>query len=147
MAGHACYSMLNLFVGLVLRWLTLLGQISCYWQLRSLSVGRGPTGFWGGLYAQIFSNFYLFYLIFYKSKKCELQQHYIGYDHRTLDVALRDLTSIQSPISAVRLTCLPQGWTNAGAIFHEDVTFLLESEIPHVTWLYIDDCSIKGPTT
>jgi hypothetical protein len=47
---------------------------------------------------------------------------FIGYDNCTLNVALHDLTSIQSPISMVRLTCLPQGWTNARAIFHEDVT-------------------------
>jgi hypothetical protein len=72
---------------------------------------------------------------------------FVGYDHRTLDVSSRDLTTIQSPIGAVRLTCLPQGWTNAGAIFHEDVTFILEPEIPHVAWPYMDDCSIKGPAT
>jgi len=71
---------------------------------------------------------------------------FVGYDHRTLDVALQDLTTIQSPIGAVRLTCLPQGWTNAGAIFHEDVTFILEPEIPDVAWPFMDDCSIKGPT-
>jgi hypothetical protein len=72
---------------------------------------------------------------------------FVGYDHRTLDIASRDLTTIQSPIGAIRLTCLPQGWTNAGAIFHEDVTFILEPEIPHVAWPYMDDCSIKGPAT
>jgi hypothetical protein len=72
---------------------------------------------------------------------------FVGYNHHMLDIASHDLTSIQSPIGTVRLTCLPQGWTNAGAIFHEDVTFLLESEIPHVAWPYIDDCSIKGPAT
>jgi hypothetical protein len=72
---------------------------------------------------------------------------FVGYDHRTLDIASRDLTTIQSPIGAMRLTCLPQGWTNAGAIFHEDVTFILEPEIPHVAWPYMDDCSIKGPAT
>ena len=72
---------------------------------------------------------------------------FVGYDHRTLDVASHDLTTIQSPIGVVRLTCLPQGWTNAGAIFHEDVTFILEPEIPHVAWPFMDDCSIKGPAT
>jgi hypothetical protein len=72
---------------------------------------------------------------------------FVGYDHRTLDISSRDLTTIQSPIGAVRLTCLPQGWTNAGAIFHEDVTFILEPEIPHVAWPYMDDCSIKGPAS
>jgi hypothetical protein len=72
---------------------------------------------------------------------------FVGYDHRTLDSSSRDLTTIQSPIGAVRLTCLPQGWTNAGAIFHEDVTFILEPEIPDVAWPFMDDCSIKGPAT
>ncbi len=70
---------------------------------------------------------------------------FVGYDHRTLDVSSRDLTTIQSPISGVRLTCLPQAWTNAGAIFHEDVTFILEPEIPHVAWPYMDDFSIREP--
>ena len=72
---------------------------------------------------------------------------FVGYDHRTLNVTLRDLTTIQSPISTLQLTCLPQGWTNVVAIFHEDVTFILESEIPHVTWPFVDDCSIKGPAS
>jgi hypothetical protein len=72
---------------------------------------------------------------------------FVGYDHRTLDIASRDLTTIQSPIGVVRLTCLPQGWTNARAIFHEDVMFILEPEIPHVAWPFMDDCSIKGPAT
>src|SRR6266403_1702795 len=72
---------------------------------------------------------------------------FVRYNHHTLDVSSCDLTTIQSPIGAIRLTCLPQGWTNAGAIFHEDVTFILEPEIPHVTWPYMDDCSIKGPAT
>lgn len=72
---------------------------------------------------------------------------FVGYDHRTLDISSRDLTTVQSPLGAVRLTSLPMGWTNAVAIFHEDVTFILEPEIPHVAWPFVDDCSIKGPAT
>jgi len=72
---------------------------------------------------------------------------FVGYDHRTLDVASRDLTTVQSPIRAVWLTCLPQGWTNAVAIFHDDVTFILASEIPHKVRTFVDDCTIKGPPT
>jgi hypothetical protein len=34
---------------------------------------------------------------------------FVGYDHRTLDTSSCDLTTIQSPIGAVRLTYLPQG--------------------------------------
>jgi RNase H-like domain found in reverse transcriptase len=72
---------------------------------------------------------------------------FVGYDHRSLDIASRDLTTIQSPIGAIRLTCLPQGWTNAVGIFHDDVTFILEPEIPHVARPFVDDCSIKGPAS
>jgi len=32
---------------------------------------------------------------------------FVRYDHHTLDVASRDLTTVQSPIGAVWLTCLP----------------------------------------
>ena len=30
-------------------------------------------------------------------------------------------------------------------IFHDDVTFILKEEIPHVTKPYIDDVPVKGP--
>jgi reverse transcriptase-like protein len=72
---------------------------------------------------------------------------FVGYDHHTLDISSHNLTTIQSPIGIVRLTCLPQGWTNVGAIFHKDITFILEPEISHMAWPYMDDCSIKGLAT
>jgi hypothetical protein len=72
---------------------------------------------------------------------------FVRYDHHMLDASSHDLTTIQSPIGAMRLTCLPQGWTNTGAIFHEDVTFILEPKIPDTAWPFMDDCSIKGPAT
>jgi hypothetical protein len=34
---------------------------------------------------------------------------FVGYDHQTLDIASHDLTTVQSPISAMRLTSLPIG--------------------------------------
>jgi hypothetical protein len=39
------------------------------------------------------------------------------------------------------------GWTNSLPIFHDNVTFILQAEIPHVTIPYIDDVPIKEPTT
>jgi hypothetical protein len=39
------------------------------------------------------------------------------------------------------------GWTNSVLIFHNDITFLLQAEIPHVTIPYIDDVPIKAPKT
>jgi hypothetical protein len=34
---------------------------------------------------------------------------FVGYNHHTLDITSHNLTTIQSPIGAVHLTCLPQG--------------------------------------
>ena len=67
---------------------------------------------------------------------------FVGYDHRTLDTASCDLTSFQTPLGAFRCTVLPQGATNAVAIFHGDVTFILEPEIPHVAKPFVDDTAI-----
>jgi hypothetical protein len=40
------------------------------------------------------------------------------------------------------------GWTNSIPIFHDDVTFILQAEIPHIITIpYIDDVPVKGPTT
>ena len=39
------------------------------------------------------------------------------------------------------------GWTNSVPIFHNDVTYTLQPEIPHVTQPYIDNVPVKGPAT
>ena len=70
---------------------------------------------------------------------------YVGYDERTLAESSRDLTTFQTPFGALRLVTLPMGWTNSVPIFHDDVTYILQPEIPDVTVPYIDDVPIKGP--
>jgi hypothetical protein len=72
---------------------------------------------------------------------------YVGYDERLIAETSRDYTTFQTPFGALRLVTLPMGWTNSILIFHDDVTFILQAEIPHVTIPYIDDVPIKGPTT
>ena len=39
------------------------------------------------------------------------------------------------------------GWTNSVPIFHEDVTFILQPEIPEYTRPFIDDVPVRGPAT
>jgi hypothetical protein len=39
------------------------------------------------------------------------------------------------------------GWTNSVPIFHDNVTFILQPEIPQVTIPYINNVPVKGPTT
>jgi len=70
---------------------------------------------------------------------------YVGYDERALAESSRDYTTFQSPFGALRLTTLPMGWTNSVPIFHDNVTHILQSEVPQLTVPYIDDVPIKGP--
>jgi hypothetical protein len=70
---------------------------------------------------------------------------YVGYDERLIAESSRDYTTFQTPFGALRLTTLLMGWTNSVPIFHEDITFILQAEIPHVTVPYIDDVPVKGP--
>lgn len=72
---------------------------------------------------------------------------YVGYDERGLAVTSRDLTTFQTPYGSLRLVTLPMGWTNSVPIFHDDVTYILQPEIPHVTIPYIDDVPIRGPAS
>jgi hypothetical protein len=39
------------------------------------------------------------------------------------------------------------GWTNSVPIFHDDITYILQPEIPHTTQPYIDDVPVKEPPT
>ncbi|THH15802.1 hypothetical protein EW146_g4737 [Bondarzewia mesenterica] len=72
---------------------------------------------------------------------------YVGYDERTLTESSRDYTTFQTPYGALRLVTLPMGWTNSIPIFHDDVTFILQPEIPDTTIPYIDDVPVHGPAT
>jgi len=72
---------------------------------------------------------------------------YSGYDARDLAEGSRDFTTFQTPFGALRLVKLPMGWTNSVPIFHDDVTFILRDEIPHITIPYIDDVPVRGPDT
>ena len=72
---------------------------------------------------------------------------FVGYNERALAQPSRDYTTLHSTYCALRLTTLPMGWTNSVPIFHDDVTHILQPEIPHVTQPYIDDVPVRGPTS
>jgi hypothetical protein len=72
---------------------------------------------------------------------------YVGYDERALAESSRDYTTFQTPFGALCLTTLPMGWTNSVPIFHEDVTHILQPEVPHITIPYIDDIPVRGPAS
>lgn len=72
---------------------------------------------------------------------------YVSYDERGLAESSRDFTTFQTPFGAHRLVTLPMGWTNLVPIFHDDVTHILQPEIPDTTIPFIDDVLIRGPPT
>ena len=55
---------------------------------------------------------------------------YVGYNECGLVETSHDLTTFQSPFRSLRLVTLPMGWTNSVPIFHDDVTCILQPEIP-----------------
>jgi hypothetical protein len=68
-------------------------------------------------------------------------------DKRLIAELSQDYTTFQTFFGTLQLVTLPMGWTNSVPIFHNDVTFILQAEIPHVTIPYINGVPIKGPTT
>ena len=72
---------------------------------------------------------------------------FVGYDKRALAHSSRNLTTFQTPYGALQLTTLSMGWTNSGPIFYNNVTHILQPEIPHVIQPYIDDVPVKGLAT
>ena len=70
---------------------------------------------------------------------------YVGYDKCALMLSSRDYTTFQTPYRVLRLTKLLMGWTNAVPIFHDDVTHILQPEVPKYTIPYIDNVPIRSP--
>jgi hypothetical protein len=70
---------------------------------------------------------------------------YVGYDKWLLSETSHNLTTFQTPFGALQLVTLPMGWTNSVPIFHNNITYILQPEIPDFTILYINDIPVKGP--
>jgi hypothetical protein len=70
---------------------------------------------------------------------------YVAFDERKVAESSRDLTTFQTPFSALRIVTLPMGWMNSVPILHDDITYILQPKIPHITIPYIDDTPVKGP--
>ena len=71
---------------------------------------------------------------------------FVGYDHRALAEGSRDLTTFQMPLGTLRLTVLPQGWTDSPAVFQNDVAFILQHEIK-IAPNFQDNINVLGPRT
>jgi hypothetical protein len=71
-----------------------------------------------------------------------------GFDNRKLAVESRDLTTFETrAFGTLRLTVLPQGYSNSPSEFQRCMLFILQDEIPDPANVFIDDLGVKGPPT
>ena len=71
--------------------------------------------------------------------------YFSGYYQIPLDKSCRDLTAFMSLLGLVRMTRLPQGWTNSVAEFMRIIGKVHYRQIPHEVRPFLDDVGIKGP--
>ena len=57
----------------------------------------------------------------------------------------RDLTAFLTALGLVRLTRMPQGWTNSVAVFQRIICKVHFRQIPHEALPFLDDVALKGP--
>jgi RNase H-like domain found in reverse transcriptase/Integrase zinc binding domain len=71
--------------------------------------------------------------------------YYSGYYQVPLSMTSRDLTAFMTDLGLVRITRLPQGWTNSVSIFIRIIGKVHCRQIPQQVRPFLDDCGIKGP--
>ncbi|KAF8234201.1 hypothetical protein L208DRAFT_1550665 [Tricholoma matsutake] len=64
---------------------------------------------------------------------------YVAFNERLISESSQDLMTFQTPFSALQIVTLPMGWMNLVLILHDDITFILQPKVPHITIPYIDD--------
>ena len=70
---------------------------------------------------------------------------YVGYAKWLITELSHNYTTFQTPYGVLQLVTLPMGWMNSVPIFYDDITYILQSEIPYLTIPYIDNVPVKGP--
>jgi hypothetical protein len=71
--------------------------------------------------------------------------YFSGYYQIPLDRSSRDLTAFMSLLGLVRMTRLPQGWTNSVAEFMRIIGRVHYCQIPQEVRPFLDDLGIKRP--
>ena len=70
-----------------------------------------------------------------------------GYDHCALAPASRDLTAFSTPLGVLRMTTLPQGFTNSPGHFIRVMARILFDIPKEKADFFFNDVPVKGPTT
>jgi RNase H-like domain found in reverse transcriptase/Integrase zinc binding domain len=71
--------------------------------------------------------------------------YFSGYYEIGLHPKSRDMTAFMTDVGLMRITRLPQGWTNSVSTFQRVISKVHWPLIPHSCRPFIDDCALKGP--
>jgi ribonuclease HI len=71
--------------------------------------------------------------------------YFSGYYQVGLHPTSRDMTAFMTDVGLMRMTRLPQGWTNSVSTFQRIISKVHWPLIPHSCRPFIDDCALKGP--
>ena len=55
------------------------------------------------------------------------------------------MTAFMTDLGLLRITRLPQGWTNSVSVYVRVICKVHHRQIPHQVRPFLDDCGIKGP--
>src|SRR5882724_6581147 len=72
---------------------------------------------------------------------------FVAFDHHSLVVQSRDLTTFQTPLGLLHLTTLPMGATNSVQILKGDISFIIQEEMPDIAAAFMDNVNVRGPPT
>ena len=62
-------------------------------------------------------------------------------------MSAHNYTTFQTSYGVLHLTKLLMGWTNTVPIFHNDITHILQPEVPKYTIPYINNVPVRGPAS
>ena len=72
---------------------------------------------------------------------------FVRYNQCLLHLGSQDLTIFNSPRGPHHLITVPMGYTNTVQIYHADMSFILQDEIPCYTYPFIDELLVKSITS
>src|SRR5882724_10140735 len=72
---------------------------------------------------------------------------FVIFDHQSLAIQSLNLRTFQMPLGLLHLTTLPMGATNSVHILQDDISFIIQDEMPNIAPAFMDNSNVRGPPT
>src|SRR5882724_1225492 len=70
---------------------------------------------------------------------------FVIFDHQSLAIQSLNLRTFQMPLGLLHLTTLPMGGTNSVQILQDDISFIIQDEMPNIAAAFMDNVNVRGP--